>query len=211
VDPQRAERVEDGPARVPVRAPLRGPTYELRPLDAELDAERLFAAGHEPAGAGRQWTYLWYGPFEDAAAMREWLRGCATSADPLFFAVVDRASGDPVGMCSYMSIVPEMRRVEVAHIWYAPSRHGSGINTEVVLLLLAEAFERLGYRRVEWKCDALNERSRGAALKLGFTFEGIFRQHMIVKGRNRDTAWFSVIDREWPAVKAALLRRSPRP
>ena len=151
-----SEPVDPTPARRPLRAPIVGTRYDLHPLDPATHVDQLFAAGHEPSGAGRQWTYLPYGPFDSATSMREWLDRCATSTDPLFFAVVDRRSGAAVGMCTFMSIVPEMRRLEIGHVWYAPSRHGSGVNSEVVLLMLAEAFERLGYRRVEWKCDALN-------------------------------------------------------
>jgi RimJ/RimL family protein N-acetyltransferase len=148
-----------------------------------------------------------YGPFESREAMHGWLKSCAASEDPLFFSVIERETGRRVGMCSFMSVVPEMRRLEIGHIWYAPHLQGSGISIEVAWMLLMEAFERLEYRRVEWKCNALNERSRRAALKLGFAFEGVFRQHMIVKGRNRDSAWFSMIDSEWPAARASLERR----
>jgi len=145
-----------------------------------------------------------YGPFASREAMHQWLVECAATDDPLFFTVVEQATGRRVGMCSFMSVSPEMRRIEIGHIWYAPPLHGSGISVEVASMLLSEAFERLGYRRVEWKCNALNERSRRAALKLGFVFEGIFRQHMIVKGRNRDTAWFRMLDSEWPEASRRL-------
>jgi RimJ/RimL family protein N-acetyltransferase len=106
-------------------------------------------------------------------------------------------------MLSFLAIRPEMRSVELGHIWYVPKAQGMGINTEAVYLMLREAFEQ-GYRRVEWKCDSLNARSRHVAEKLGFTFEGVFRQHMIVKGRNRDTAWFSMLDGEWPRARESL-------
>ena len=170
----------------------------------------LYEVGHEGPGADLLWTYMAYGPFESRHAMRDWLKTCAATDDPLFFVVVERASGRRVGMCSFMSIVPEMQRIEIGHIWYAPHLQGSGISIEVAWMLLSEAFERLGYRRVEWKCNALNGRSRRAALKLGFAFEGVFRQHMIVKGRNRDSAWFSLIDSEWPRARAALEARMLR-
>ena len=198
------------PAEPPGRHPLVASRFELRPLDAERDAADLFAVGHAGPGAELLWTYMAYGPFESVEAMRSWLRTCATSDDPLFFTVVERESGRGVGMCSFMSIVPEMRRIEIGHIWYAPPLQGSGISVEVSWMLLSEAFERLGYRRVEWKCNALNERSRRAALKLGFSFEGVFRQHMVVKGRNRDSAWFSMLDYEWPDARAALEARMVR-
>lgn len=198
------------PAARPERRPLAAVRYELHPLDADRHAGDLYRVAHEGAGADQLWTYMAYGPFESLDAMREWLARCAPSDDPLFFTVVQRESGRAVGMCSFMSIVPEMRRIEIGHIWYAPHLQGSGISVEVAWMLLSEAFDRLGYRRVEWKCNALNERSRRAALKLGFSFEGIFRQHMIVKGRNRDSAWFSMIDGEWPEARVALESRMLR-
>lgn len=198
------------PAERPERHPLVASRFELRPLDAEGDAEDLFAVGHAGPGADLLWTYMAYGPFESVDAMRRWLRTCQASDDPLFLTVVERQSGRRVGMCSFMSVAPEMQRIEIGHIWYAPPLQGSGISVEVAWMLLSEAFERLGYRRVEWKCNALNERSRRAALKLGFTFEGVFRQHMIVKGRNRDSAWFSMLDYEWPEARAVLESRMGR-
>jgi RimJ/RimL family protein N-acetyltransferase len=144
-----------------------------------------------------------YGPFADRAAMTAWLQGCARTSDPLFLVVHDKRSQKAVGMAAFMAMRPEMRCLELGHIWYVPAAQGVGINTEATYLMLREAFE-LGYRRVEWKCDSLNERSRRAALKLGFTFEGVFRQHMISKGRNRDTAWFAMLDGEWPAARRRL-------
>jgi RimJ/RimL family protein N-acetyltransferase len=202
------ELVDDcSPALRPERRVLTAGRFELRPLDPAADNGDLFSVGHEAPGADLLWTYMAYGPFESPKAMQQWLVECAASDDPLFFAVVERATGRRVGMCSFMTVSPEMRRIEIGHIWYAPPLHGSGISVEVAWMLLSEAFERLGYRRVEWKCNALNERSRRAALKLGFVFEGVFRQHMIVKGRNRDSAWFSMVDRDWPAAKAALAQR----
>lgn len=196
-----------GPAAQPERTVLAAVRYELRPLDPDRDADDLYRVGHEGPGADLLWTYMAYGPFPSRDAMHAWLRTCAATDDPLFFAVVERASGTRVGMCSFMSISPEMRRLEIGHIWYAPHLQGSGISVEVAWMLLSEAFDRLGYRRVEWKCNALNERSRRAALKLGFIFEGTFRRHMIVKGRNRDSAWFSMLDIEWPSARVALERR----
>ena len=202
------ERVESAtPSARPERRPLTAVRFELQPLDPDRDADDLYRVGHEGPGADMLWTYMPYGPFDDRDAVHAWLTRCAASDDPLFFAVVERDTGRRVGMCSFLSIVPEMQRIEIGHIWYAPPLHGSGISVEVAWMLLSEAFERLGYRRVEWKCNALNERSRRAALKLGFVFEGVFRQHMIVKGRNRDSAWFSMLDRDWPAARAALERR----
>jgi RimJ/RimL family protein N-acetyltransferase len=152
------------------------------------------------------WTYLAYGPWPDEAAMRGWLDRLPASEDPLFLAVIDRPTGDPVGIVTFMSVDPAMRHLELGNIWYAPRAQRTRANTESVYLMLKEAFDELGNRRVEWKCDALNARSRAAAERLGFTFEGVFRQHMIIKGRNRDTAWYAMLDHEWPAIRANFER-----
>jgi RimJ/RimL family protein N-acetyltransferase len=146
-----------------------------------------------------------YEPFADDTEMGAWLEGCARSDDPLFMTVVAHGGG-PVGMAAFMNIETDHRRLEVGHIWYAPSAQRTEANTEAAYLMMREAFDELGYRRVEWKCDALNERSRAAALRLGFTFEGVFRKHMIVSGRSRDSAYFSLVDEEWPPAKDALER-----
>lgn len=189
----------------PARKPLAGRFVTLRPVDPAADAAALHACSHgDPATEGL-WTYMGdYGPFESVAAMRGWLEDCVASDDPLFFAVIEAASHEPVGMVSFLNIVAGMRRLELGHIWYAPKVQRSKVNTEAIYLMLRESFEALHCRRVEWKCNALNARSRAAALRLGFGFEGVFRQHMIVKGRNRDTAWFAMLDGEWPAIKANM-------
>lgn len=142
-----------------------------------------------------------YGPFDSVHGMQQWLEVGAKSKDPLFFTVHHRESKFRLGMVSFLNIVSDMRRLELGHIWYSLDAQRSNVNTESAYLMLCEAFDRLKYRRVEWKCDSLNERSRLAALRLGFRFEGVFRQHMIVKGRNRDTAWYSMLDSEWADVK----------
>ena len=188
--------VGGSPAAAPGPEPLAGRWVSLAPPSGSL-AEALYPATHGSPEAEAVWTYMPYGPFHDEGAMAEWLDRLAGSADPRFFAVT--LDGIPVGVVSYLNAVTTDRRIEIGHIWYAPAAQRTRANTEVAYLLLRRAFEELGNRRVEWKCDALNARSRAAAERLGFTFEGIFRQHMIVKGRNRDTAWFSMLDREWPA------------
>ena len=199
------EPVDAGPARPPQRRALEGRFVRVRPLDPEADARALWDVSHDGSPqADRLWTYM-YDPFADRAAMRAWLDGCAASSDPLFMTVESRGTG-PVGMAAFMNIVPEHRRLEIGHIWYAPSAQGTEANTEAAYLMMREAFDEFGYRRVEWKCDALNERSRAAAARLGFTFEGVFRRHMIVRRRNRDSAWFSLIDTEWPPARDALER-----
>lgn len=189
----------------PGLAPLTGRHAGLRPLAPAQDAADLFARSHGDAETEALWTWMPYGPFSDAGVMGAWLAECAASTDPVFRVVLD-ADGRPAGMVSWLNIVPEHRRLELGHIWYAPDVQRTAINTETIYLMLCESFDRLGHRRVEWKCNALNARSRRAALRLGFRFEGIFRQHMIVKGRNRDTAWFALIDKDWPAVKANMER-----
>ncbi len=190
--------------RVPMRKGLVGRYVELAELHPAADAAALFALTHGDEEGERVWTYMPYGPFVDEGAMRRWMEDCARSTDPLFFAVRARSRGTPLGMVSFLNIVPAHRRVEVGHLWYAPPAQRTRANTEAVYLLLCEAFDALRYRRVEWKCDALNDKSRAAAQRLGFRYEGLFRQHIVVKGRNRDTAWFAMLDGEWGAGRRRL-------
>jgi RimJ/RimL family protein N-acetyltransferase len=200
------EPVTGGPAGAPMRRPVEGTFVRLEPVDPTRHLDGLFDATNGTQEGDAVWTYLGYGPFPDRETMDRWLSSLVPSSDPLFFTVVDRATEKPVGVVSYLNIDRPMRHVEIGHVWYVPAAQRTRANTESTYLLLREAFEGLGNRRVEWKCDALNARSRAAAERMGFTFEGVFRRHMIVKGRNRDTAWFSVIDAEWPGVRSALER-----
>lgn len=201
------EPVDGVDARSPSRRELQGRFVTLEPLEPSRHAEPLWRAAHDRTlEATRMWTYMPYGPFASVAEMGSWMEVLAASTDPMFFAVVAGAEPAPVGMASYLNADTVMRHIELGHIWYSPRAQRSEANTETAFLMLREAFDELGYRRVEWKCDALNARSRAAALRLGFTFEGVFRQHMIVKGRNRDTAWFSVTDAEWPSVRSGIER-----
>lgn len=166
-------------------------------------ADDLWAAvkGHDHI-----WTYMGsYGPFADAAAFSAWVAERASLADPYAYAIVER-SGRAVGIATLMEIRPAMRVMEVGHIVYAPALQKTPLGTEAQYLLARYAFETLRVRRYEWKCNALNAASRRAALRYGFVFEGVLRQHMIAKGRNRDTAWFSMLDSEWPARKRAFER-----
>ena len=156
------------------------------------------------------WTYLAYGPWPDEASMRGGWTPLPASEDPLFLTVIDRPTGEAVGIVTMMSIDPAMRHLELGNIWYAPRAQRTRANTESVVPDVAGSVRRLGNRRVEWKCDALNARSRAAAERLGFTFEGIFRQHMIIKERNRDTAWYAMLDHEWPAIRANFERVAGR-
>jgi RimJ/RimL family protein N-acetyltransferase len=190
-----------GPARPPARRALAGQRVRLEPVAPERHADDLHAAA---AGDPRLWDYLPYGPFPDAGELRAHLARQASSSDPLFFTVVDTATDRAVGVVSYLRIEPAHACIEIGHIWFgAPLQRTPGA-TETIYLLARHAFDDLGNRRLEWKCDAANARSRRAAERFGFTFEGVFRQHMIVKGRNRDTAWFSILDSEWPAVRAGF-------
>jgi RimJ/RimL family protein N-acetyltransferase len=171
--------------------------------------ERLNAARHAPAlwdafqGRDDLWTYSSQGPFADGAAFNSWLSQRAALDDPFYFTVLNR-DGRALGVATLMEIRPTMRVVEVGHIVYGPGLQRTPHGTEAQFLLARYAFETLGYRRYEWKCDALNAASRRAAERFGFAFEGIFRQHMILKGRNRDTAWFSLLDGEWPRASTAF-------
>jgi RimJ/RimL family protein N-acetyltransferase len=157
-------------------------------------------------GRDQIWTYMpSYGPFSDAAAFSQWVPARAALDDPYSYAIID-ASGRAVGVFALMAIRPEHRVIEVGHVVYSPALQRTPLATEAQYLLARYAFETLGYRRYEWKSDSLNAASRRAALRFGFTFEGILRQHMIAKGRNRDTAWFSMLDSAWPARKASFER-----
>ena len=201
------ELVDPRPLRQPQRKPLEGPRIALSPLDPGRDAAELYAVSHADAIAREIWTYMPNGPFRDEADMRAYLEQRAAADDPLFFTVFDRTSGRAIGMTSFMRIHPEGRCLELGHIWYAPSHQRGAANPEAIYLMLREAFDGLEYRRVEWKCDSLNARSRRAAERLGFRYEGTFRQHLIIRGRNRDTAWFSMLDSEWSEARAALEER----
>lgn len=204
-DNSAGELVDSSPARRPQRTKFAGRVVTLTPLDPAAHAAALYAGSHGPENE-HVWRYLWNGPFPNRAAFDLQLNQYAKSEDPFFFAIVDNSSGSAVGYASYLRIEPAHRVIEVGHILYTPRLQRTVGATEAMYLMARYVFEDLGYRRYEWKCNALNAASRSAALRLGFTFEGIFRQHMIVKGRNRDTAWYSTLDSEWPARKAAFER-----
>ena len=189
------------PARQPVRTSLDGRLVTVTAIDPAAHADALYEGTHGPEKE-KLWLYLSDGPFPDRTAFRAYFEKRAKSDDPLSFAIVDNSTGKAVGHASYMRITPEHRVIEVGNIFYTPRLARSAAATEAMYLMAKHAFEDLGYRRYEWKCNALNEPSRRAALRLGFSFEGIFRQHMIQKGRSRDTAWYAMLDCEWPARKA---------
>jgi RimJ/RimL family protein N-acetyltransferase len=194
------------PAPRPEPTTLSGRLVILRPLDPVADGDALFAGSHGDAERERVWLYLFEGPFADRAAFDRHLRHIAAARDPLFFSIVERATGVAAGYASYMRIEPTHRVIEVGSILYTPRLQRTPGATEAMYLMARHVFDDLGYRRYEWKCNALNAPSRRAALRLGFTFEGIFRQHMVIKGCNRDTAWYSLLDGEWPQRKAAFER-----
>jgi len=148
--------------------------------------------------------YLFEGPFTERRGLEAWMKAMEGSEDPMYFAILDNATGKAVGRTSFLRIEPKHRCIEVGGILFSPLLQRKRGATEAMYLMMKYAFEELGNRRYEWKCNALNAPSRRAALRLGFTFEGIFRQHMIAKGQNRDTAWFSLIEKEWPSAKAAF-------
>ncbi len=191
------------PAKLPERITIPGRHITLVPLNAAAHSDALWNAtkGEENDGL---WLYLFDGPYRERTTFDTALQSKETSLDPFFFAIVDNATGQATGMASLMRIDPKHRVIEVGSILYSPLLQRTRGATEAMYLLMRYAFENLNNRRYEWKCNALNEPSRRAALRLGFTFEGIFRQHMIAKGQNRDTAWFSIIDSEWPAAKSAF-------
>lgn len=195
--------VTGGPALKPTRVTLEGRHVHVAAFDAARHAGDLFALSHGPDREAL-WAYLANVPFPDLASFERAYAEAATLPDPLFFAIEEADSGRTVGHASYMRIAPEHRVMEVGNILFTMAIQRSVGATEAMYLMARHAFEDLGYRRYEWKCDALNTASRRAAERLGFSFEGIFRQHMIRKGHSRDTAWFALLDHEWPKAKAAL-------
>jgi RimJ/RimL family protein N-acetyltransferase len=191
------------PAR-PEKRILTGKTCRLEPLNLDRHADDLFAAfSHDQQG--KMWTYLPYGPFGSVDEYRAWIISRALGDDPLFFAIVDTATNATTGVSAYLRIEPTAGSIEVGHLAYSPLLQRSRVATEAMYLMMQYAFS-LGYRRYEWKCNSLNKPSCNAALRLGFTFEGTFRQALVVNGRNRDTAWFSIIDSEWPLLDSAFGR-----
>jgi RimJ/RimL family protein N-acetyltransferase len=190
---------------IPPRTAMAGRFCTVEPLAPERDAAQLFAAYAEDA-EGRMWTYLPWGPFATLDDYRQWAEGACRIADPFFHAIVDKTSEEAVGVAAFLRMEPNVGAIEVGGIAYSPRLQRRPAGTEAMYLMMRRVFDELGYRRYEWKCNSLNAPSRAAALRLGFQYEGLFRQAMITKGRNRDTAWFSVIDSEWPTLGAAFER-----
>ena len=190
--------VDWSPAPRPERIQLRGAHVTLRPIVPD-DAEELYAATR---GDDSLWTYMGDGPYANAEDLHDGLIAAAASEDPLFFAVV--AGGRVLGRTSYMRIAPDSGVIEIGNIVFGPALQRTTAATEAIYLMARHAFDDLGYRRLEWKCNALNAPSRRSAERFGFTFEGVFRRHMIVKGRNRDTAWYAIVDADWPAIRTGF-------
>jgi len=192
------------PAQRPAREPLRGAHVLVRPIAPDLDAEPLFAASHPADGEESIWTYLPDGPYEDPEQLQRKLAWAAGAQDAVYFALVPLPGETPAGIAAYLRITPDFGVIEIGHIWFGARLARTTAATEAIYLLARHAFDDLGYRRLEWKCNSLNAASRRAAERFGFTFEGVFRKHQIVKGRNRDTAWYAITDEEWPAIRAGF-------
>jgi RimJ/RimL family protein N-acetyltransferase len=189
----------------PPRTAIAGRYAAVEPIEPDRHAAELFEANAADR-QGWMWTYMAYGPFASLAEYRRWLATSCLGEDPLFHAIRDEQTGRAAGVASYLRIDPPLGVIEVGHIALSPALQRTVAATEAMYLMMARVFDELGYRRYEWKCDALNAPSRRAAERLGFTFEGVFRQATLYKGRNRDTAWYAIVDQEWPAVKRAYER-----
>ncbi|HZR26545.1 MAG TPA: GNAT family protein [Vicinamibacterales bacterium] len=187
----------------PPRTPIVGNYCRIEPLDPAKHAESLYAS-YQQDPEGRNWTYLPVEPPKDLDSYRRWLTEIVAKDDPLFHAIIDIDTDEALGIASLMRIEPSAGVIEVGHINFSPRLQGTTAATEAMYLLMKRVFDELGYRRYEWKCDSLNEPSCRAAERFGFTYEGTFRQHWIVKGRNRDTSWFSILDSEWPKLRDAF-------
>lgn len=191
------EPVDSRPAKLPRRVLLEGRRVTVMPLQPRIHGDDLYESSHGPEKE-RLWLYLSKGPFPERATFDEYLLQSAASQDPLFFSILDNGSRKALGYAAYLRAEPIHRTIEIGHILYTPALQKTAGATEAMYLMARHVFEDLSYRRYEWKCNVLNTASRKAALRLGFTFEGVFRQHMIYKGCSRDSAWFSMLDREWP-------------
>lgn len=178
---------------------LKGRTCDVVPLSVAHGDDLWDAYSQEKTG--KLWTYLFVGPFDRKSDFDAWIATCCASTDTNFVAIIDKRSGKPLGIASYLRMQPSMGVAEVGNIAFSPALQRSIMATEAMYLMMKHLFDDLGYRRYEWKCDALNAPSRAAALRVGFQFEGIFQQAIVYKGRNRDTAWFAIIDQDWPAIK----------
>nr|WP_067290386.1 GNAT family protein [Marinobacterium profundum] len=199
-----SEVVNPPPALVPGRIPLTGKYVKLEPQNAQYDAEELYEAGHSSEAGLRIWDYMNYGPWSDVSSYKGTLRAQSSSFDPIFYTIRSIETGRACGQVSFLDINAQNGVIEIGHIWFGPELQKTPAGTEALFLMLCHAMDDLGYRRMQWRCNSLNTRSRQAARRLGFRFEGIFYNHMIFKGKNRDTAWYSILDDEWPEVRQKL-------
>jgi RimJ/RimL family protein N-acetyltransferase len=188
-----------GAAPIPYE-PMLGQYCDVVPLTA-VHGNDLFDA-YQLDQTGALWTYMPSGPFADRAVFDDWLKSCCASRDPLFFCVIDKATSQAIGVASFLRIQPDNGVAEVGYIAFSPLLQRTRMATEAMYLMMAQVLGTLGYRRYEWKCDALNAPSRKAAERLGFSYDGLFKQALVYKGRNRDTAWFSILDQDWPLIKS---------
>lgn len=189
----------------PSRGPMHGRYCRIASLNPSRHSDALYDA-YAADRNGILWTYMSVGPFNSKEEFRAWLEVACASKDTLFFAIIDQTTDCPIGMAAYLRIQPSAGVIEVGHIVYSPRLQRTPIATEAMFLLMKRVFDELGYRRYEWKCDSLNTASRQAAERLGFSFDGVFEQSLVYKGRNRDTAWYSILDRDWPYLKNAFLK-----
>lgn len=188
------------PPPMPPATPMEGAYATVLPFDLDAHTEALFEANSVDDAI---WDYMPQGPFADLSAYRDWMAANALGADPIFHTIINKDTSRPEGVATYLRIAPDAGSIEVGYITYSPALQRTRAGTEAMVLMMQRAFD-LGYRRYEWKCNALNAPSRHLAQRLGMSYEGVFRQAGVVKGRNRDTAWYAAIDTEWPALKAAF-------
>ena len=189
-------------AKVPARSPLVGQTITLEPQDAAVHAEALYHASHVQEQGEHVWDYLAHGPWPDLQSYTTFIRTQSASQDTIFYALRDHSSDTICGQASFLDINAGMGSIEIGHIWFGPSLQQTRAATEALYLMIAHAMDDLAYRRMQWRSNSLNTKSRAAAKRLGFRFEGVSYNHMIAKGKNRDTAWYSILDNEWPSIKA---------
>ena len=187
--------------RLPARSPIEGKQVRIEPLDPAFHGSDLYQASHDSAEARRIWDYLPWGPWKEPNDFETWLRELAGSFDFIWYAFRSKGDGRAKGMACYFDIVPAQGVIEIGGIWFGPDMQRTRAATETLFLMMSYAMDDLRYRRLQWRCNALNEKSRVAARRLGFQFEGIFYNQMIVKGKNRDTAWYAVLDQDWPEIR----------
>jgi RimJ/RimL family protein N-acetyltransferase len=192
------------PSLIPSRSPLSGAHIVLEPQNVLDHANGLYECSHHSDEALKIWDYLAYGPWQSEQSYFETIRQQSASFDPIFYALRKKDSGEICGQASFLDIHPQNGVIEIGHIWFSPTLQRTIAATEALYLMIKYAMDNLGYRRMQWRCNALNEKSRAAARRLGFRFEGIFYNHLIFKGKNRDTAWYSILDDEWPEVRQIL-------